>query len=209
MKPQAPLAIDVVSDVICPWCFLGKRHLDLALENIGFETDITWRPFFLDPGIPPGGIARIDYMRNKFGSDERIKELQKPLHEAGAKVGLAYEFEKVTRTPNTMDAHRLIRWAKDAGTQTDVVDRLFKLYWLEGADIGDPAVLARVSPDAARLAGDEDRDAVMDEARNAQRMGVTGVPTYIIANRYSVSGAHPPEALRSALQRARTEQVSE
>jgi predicted DsbA family dithiol-disulfide isomerase len=199
------LSIDVVSDVICPWCFLGKRHLDRALEGIGFATEVTWRPFFLDPSIPDGGISRADYMRGKFGSDERIKELHKPLRDAGAKAGLAYEFEKIAVTPNTMDAHRLIRWAKDDGGQSDLVETLFRLYWIEGEDIGDRNVLAKVSPNAARLATDEDRDTVMDEVRNAQSMGVSGVPTFIIAKRYAISGAHPPETLRGAIARAHAE----
>lgn len=210
------ITIDVVSDVICPWCFLGKRRLDKAVAGVeGIETEIRWRPFQLDPTVPKGGIPRRDYMRRKFGSDERIAELHVPLKRAGDTDGIAYAFDKITVTPNTLDAHRLIRWAQEAGRQDAMVERLFELYWLEGQDIGDASVLTKAAVDVgmdgplvAQLLGTEaDLDPVIDEINQAQRMGVSGVPTFIIAGRFAVSGAREPEVLRRAIYEAARQPV--
>src|SRR6476661_199225 len=139
------LEIDVVSDVVCPWCFLGKRKLDAAMKQVpNFDYEVRWRPFQLDPTIPPEGKSRQEYMSAKFGP-ERIAEIHKRLEQAGAEEGVAFAFDKITRSPNTLDAHRLIRWAQGSGKQSEVVDRLFTLYFCESADIGDRAVLLGVA----------------------------------------------------------------
>lgn len=204
------LRIDVVSDVICPWCFLGKRRLDKALSLIpDIESEIIFRPFFLDPSIPAEGLGRREYMVAKFG-EERLKTIHDPLIAAGKEDGVPYEFDKITRTPNTLDAHRLIRWSLLEGVQPAVTEALFMAYWNQGKDVGDRDVLVAIADangmDAGdirtRLDADTDTAAVMAEVQQAQAIGVTGVPTYIINSRYGVVGAQPAETLALALRKA-------
>jgi predicted DsbA family dithiol-disulfide isomerase len=140
------ISIDIVSDVICPWCYLGKRRLDKAISMLeGIETDIRWRPFLLDATIPKTGIPREEYLLKKFGSAERIAELHKPLKAAGDAEGIAYAFDKIKVTPNTLNAHRLLRWVYAAGKQHEMAEKLFALYWLEGQDIGNSDVLLKAA----------------------------------------------------------------
>ena len=173
-----PISIDVVSDAVCPWCFVGKRKLDVALKIIELPVEVNWRPYQLDPTIPV--------------------------------VGIHFNFDKIQRSPNTLDAHRLIRWSQSSGRQTDVVDRLFNLYFVEGEDIGDRDLLAKVAGEHGMdadgvlrgLNSDTDKQSVIDEIATAQRIGVSGVPFFIFANKLAVSGAQPPEVLVSAVQQA-------
>lgn len=205
---MAPLAIDVVSDVVCPWCFIGHRRLDKALALVsGIDVAVRWRPYQLDPSIPATGVDRAQYMANKFGSAERVAAMHERLREAGAAEGIAFRFDAIARSPNTLDAHRLVRWAGIEGVQDGVVERLFAIYFLEGGDIGDPDVLARAAADAGMdaevvrrlLATDADRAETAAEAENARQMGVTGVPCFILAGRYAVEGAQPAEVLADAI----------
>jgi predicted DsbA family dithiol-disulfide isomerase len=203
-----PLTIDVVSDVICPWCFLGKRRLDKAIELVPeAKVEVRWHPFFLDPTIPAEGIDRHAYMVKKFG-EERLKTLHDPLIEAGAKDGVPYQFDKITRTPNTLNAHRLIRWAAEAGTQAEVVEALFMAYWNQGKDIGDINILSEIAETSglkrARkdLVTDKDKLEIFSEVKQAQSMGIQGVPTFIVAQKYGVSGAQSPELLADGMRRA-------
>ena len=150
-----PVTIDVISDVVCPWCYLGKRRLARAiglLPEIQFV--VRWRPFRLDPTIPPEGVAREDYLTAKFGSIEALDESHRQLTERGREEGIDYRFDRITRSPNTVDAHRLVRWAGAEGVQDDMVERLFAAYFSEGLDIGDPAVLAALSEDVGFDAAD-------------------------------------------------------
>lgn len=208
------ITIDVVSDVICPWCYLGKRRLDKAIAMLeGVDTEIRWRPFLLDSTIPKTGIPRDEYLLKKFGSAERIAELHKPLKAAGNAEDIAYAFDKIKVTPNTLDAHRLIRWAHAEAKQHEMAERLFALYWLEGRNIGDRDVLLKAAVDlgldgslvSQLLASEADLDPVIAEINQALELGITGVPTFIIANRYAVVGAQAPEALRSGITRAALE----
>jgi predicted DsbA family dithiol-disulfide isomerase len=201
------ISVDVVSDVICPWCFLGKRRLDKAIGLLeGIKVEVSWRPFFLDPTIPKEGISRRTYLENKFG-EERLKTLYDPILAAGKADGVPYAFDKITRTPNTMDAHRLIRWSHDEGKQHDVTERLFTAYFNGGLDIGDRAVLVKIAGDAgmdeaevsAKLDNDTDVDAVNAEVERAYRMGVTGVPCFIFAQKQGLMGAQPAEVLADAI----------
>jgi predicted DsbA family dithiol-disulfide isomerase len=201
------ISVDVVSDVICPWCFLGKRRLDKAIGLLSdIKVEVNWRPFFLDPTIPAEGISRKTYLENKFGA-ERIKTLHDPLIAAGKEDGVPYAFDKITRTPNTMDAHRLIRWSHDGGKQHDVSERLFMAYFSLGLDIGDRAVLAKIAGEAGmdssdvseKLDSDTDVDAVTAEVERAYRMGVTGVPCFIFAQKQGLMGAQPAEVLADAI----------
>jgi len=207
------LEIDVISDVVCPWCYLGKRKLDAAMKQVeAFAYDVRWRPFQLDPTIPPEGIARSEYMSRKFGP-EKIAAIHARLEEAGQEEGLSFAFDKITRSPNTLDAHRLIRWAQPIGKQSDIVERLFNLYFVEGQDIGDRNVLI----DVARQAGLDvdlitrlfvegvDIVPVQEEISTAARMGISGVPFFIFGGKYAVSGAQPVDALVGVIWKAGSE----
>jgi predicted DsbA family dithiol-disulfide isomerase len=204
------VTIDVVSDVICPWCFLGKRRLDKALAALpGLEVEVVYRPFFLDPTIPAGGMDRYTYMLNKFG-EERLKTIHDPLIAAGKEDGLDYAFDKITRTPNTLNAHRLSRWALVSGVQRTVMEALFTAYWSWGQDVGSTDVLKTIATvnglhgdDIANLlATDADIAEVRQEAAMAQNIGVTGVPTFIFNRKYGAAGAQPVAALIEMIQKA-------
>ncbi len=207
------LEIDVVSDVVCPWCFLGKRKLDAAMKQVAqFEYEVRWRPFQLDPTIPPEGIDRHEYMARKFGP-EKIAAIHARLEEAGKEEGISFAFDKITRSPNTLDAHRLIRWAQSSGKQSEIVERLFSLYFVEGQDIGDRDVLINVARDngldadlVARLFIEGvDIIPVQEEMSTAARMGISGVPFFIFGGKYAVSGAQPVDALVGVIWKAGSE----
>ena len=202
--------VDVVSDVICPWCFLGKRRLDKAIAMLPeIEVEVVFRPFFLDPTIPLEGMDRHKYMADKFG-EERLKTIHDPLIAAGKEDGVPYSFDKITRTPNTLNAHRLLRWAMVAGKQRDVKEALFMAYWNEGRDIGNAIVLSSIAAkhgmDAekvmADLATDKDTEAVFGEVSQSQSMGITGVPTFVLARKFGVVGAQSAEVLADAIKKA-------
>ncbi len=201
------ISIDVVSDVICPWCFLGKRRLDKAIALLDdIKVEVSWRPFFLDPTIPAEGMSRRTYLENKFGV-ERLKTIHDPILAAGKADGVPYAFDRITRTPNTGDAHRLIRWSHVGGKQHDVAERLFMAYFNGGLDIGDRVVLAKIAGEAgmdpfeisAKLESDTDVDAVNAEVERAYRMGVTGVPCFIFAQKQGLMGAQSAEVLADAI----------
>ncbi|MCA3562551.1 MAG: DsbA family oxidoreductase [Aestuariivirga sp.] len=204
--------IDVVSDVICPWCFLGKRRLDAALAALGMDVLIRWRPYMLDPGIPQGGVDRQEYMLNKFGA-EKLKTIHDPLIEAGKELDIPYRFDLITRTPNTLDAHRLIRWAHTVDRQNDMVERLFMAYWSQGKDVGDRDVLAQCAGEAGINAQQirelldtaQDVEETKTEIQHATNIGVTGVPTFILAQSYALVGAQSPAVLVDAISRVAKE----
>jgi predicted DsbA family dithiol-disulfide isomerase len=202
--------IDVISDVICPWCFLGKRRLDKALSMLpDIKTEVVFRPFYLDPTIPSEGVDRHEYMEAKFGA-ERLKTIHDPLLAAGNEDGVPYHFDKITRTPNTLSAHRVLRWALLEGKQQAVAEALFMAYWNQGRDVGDHATLAEIAAACgmdglkvqADLATDKDSEAVLKEMAMAQKMGVTGVPTFIINRKYGVVGAQAASVLADAIKKA-------
>ena len=210
------LTIDVVSDVVCPWCFLGKRRLDSVIRAAGDGAPIAvrWRPFQLDPSIPAGGLDRRAYMKSKFNDDARLAAVHDRLADMGERVGIAYAFDRIERAPNTLDAHRLIRWAGAGDRQDAVVERLFRLYFEEGRDIGDRRLLIEVARscgmDAARVeqryAAGDDVDSVQAEIAEAQAIGVTGVPFFIFASRFGVPGAQEADVLAQAIAQARAAQ---
>ncbi len=203
-----PLVIDVVSDVVCPWCYLGKKRLEAALKGEpGIE--VRWRPFQLDPTIPPEGLDRKAYMRAKFGDGLKIGEIHARLKGLGAEVGVGFDFEAIARSPNTLDAHRLIRFATEAGLADALVERLFADYFERGRDIGDRETLNEAARAcglgdvAARLESSEGASEVREEIEAAQRIGVTGVPFFIFASKYAVSGAQSEDVLAQAIAQAR------
>jgi predicted DsbA family dithiol-disulfide isomerase len=206
------LMIDVVSDVVCPWCYLGKRRLARALaSDTGDEIPVRWRPYQLDPTIPVGGLDRKAYMRNKFGDSGRLEEVHDRLRALGAEEGVAFAFDKIERAPNTLDAHRLIRWASVNGAQDAIVEKLFSLYFEQGRDIGDRKLLVETAREAGMdhevveklLADGSDESEVRQEIAQAQSLGVTGVPFFIFASRFGVPGAQSAEVLSTAIERAR------
>jgi predicted DsbA family dithiol-disulfide isomerase len=210
MAERQTLTIDVVSDVVCPWCYLGQKRLDNAMAAAAdVDIAVTWRPFQLDPTIPPEGMDRKAYMRAKFGDEARLRDAHARLEALGAAEGIDYAFDAIKVSPNTLDAHRVIRWAgaNSPEAQNKLVRRLFKLYFEEGADIGDRAVLARAAGEAGMdaavvetlLASDADRDAVANEAATASRMGVTGVPCFLFEGKYAVMGAQDVSTLIDAI----------
>ncbi|HWA92358.1 MAG TPA: DsbA family oxidoreductase [Rhizomicrobium sp.] len=205
------MQIDVISDTVCPWCFIGKRRLARALElRPEVEFDVQWRPYRLDPAVPKGGVDRRTYMRNKFGDGPNVQAMGEALRAEGAREGIDFDFDRIERRPDTLDSHRLIRWAAAAGLQDSMVERLFGAYFLEGRDIGDAGVLEYLAADigmdsiqvAEMLSGDTDLAAVEREAKLASEMGITGVPTFIFASRYVISGAREPELLARVIDKA-------
>jgi predicted DsbA family dithiol-disulfide isomerase len=198
------MQIDIVSDTVCPWCFIGKRRLEKAMAQrpeLAFQ--IHWRAYQLDPLVPPSGMGRKAYMRAKFGDSPQAKAAGGALREAGAAEGIAFAFDAIEKRPNTIDSHRLIRWAASAGVQDDVVERLFRAYFEQGRDIGSPAVLTEIASEADMdvelveqlLASDADRELILREDTLAHEMGISGVPTFVFANKFMLSGAQDPEAL--------------
>jgi predicted DsbA family dithiol-disulfide isomerase len=211
IEPDDILTIDIVSDVVCPWCYLGEKRLEAALAEAPQPVAVRWRPYQLDPTIPAGGLDRADYMAKKFGKSGRLQTAHDNLTRLGAEVGLPFAFDKIKRAPNTLDAHRVIRWANSAGVQGKVVDRLFKAYFVEGRDIGDRGVLTDIAGECGLdaqlveklLAEGADVDLVREEIAQAQAIGVSGVPFFIFADRLGVPGAQDPSVLIGAMAQAR------
>jgi predicted DsbA family dithiol-disulfide isomerase len=205
------LQVDIVSDVICPWCYIGKRRFERALETIGgrHRVGLTWRPFQLNPDMPVDGMEREAYLQAKFGGRERSREIYARIEAAGTGEGIAFAFDRIARTPNTVQAHRLIRLGQRLDRQDEVVEALFRGYFTAGANIGDIETLvglaerAGIAPDAAEryLAGDEDREQVLGEDDSARRMGIHGVPCFILEQQHALSGAQEPAVLAEALDR--------
>jgi predicted DsbA family dithiol-disulfide isomerase len=212
MKKQ--VVIDVVSDVVCPWCYLGKHRLEAALRlRPDIEAEVFWRPYFLDPRVPRDGMARVDYLSRKFGSDERIRPAHERLSRLGREEGIEFHFERIARQPNTLDAHRLIGWAQAAGRAAPVVEKLFSLFFVEGADLTERETLLKAAaaggldPEATRrdFATDRDAAAVEKAATDAAERGISGVPFFIFNNRFAVAGAQPPDLLAAAMDKTLAE----
>ena len=208
------MQIDIVSDTVCPWCFIGKRKLELALaQRPDIPFDIRWRAYRLDPDVPRGGVDRRAYMKAKFGDSPRTSAMSDAIKAAGDSVDIAFAFDRIEKRPDTIDSHRLIRWAANDDRQNDVVERLFKAYFEDGRDIGDPAVLIEVANEAGMdgklveelLAKDADRELIEHEDALAHRMGISGVPTFIFANKYLISGAHDADKLVRVIDKTQSE----
>lgn len=194
--------LDIISDPICPWCYIGAANLTFALESLRTQPfDIHWRPFQLNPDMPPEGADRQAYLDAKFGGSGRARHIYAHVEAAATEAGLDLHLDRIARTPNTLDAHRLIRWAGAEGVQTPLVGQLFRRYFREGQDISDPEVLVAAAtatgmeePLVRRLlASDADREETRAEDAAFREMGVTGVPTFILGNRYAITGAQPPD----------------
>lgn len=215
---ERALTIDVISDVVCPWCFIGRRRLGAALARLEAEEPqlhrvVSWHPFQLNPDLPREGIDRGAYLAEKFGGQRRAAEIYDRVRAAGRTVGIEFAFEKIERQPNTFDAHRLISWAQAQGSAEEVVERLFRAYFLDGRFIGDREVLAAIAGDcglsaeAARtyLASSEGAAAIAQMDQRVRELGVTGVPFFIFDGKVAVSGAQEPAVLVSAMSEATRE----
>ncbi len=194
--------LDIISDPICPWCYIGKANLDAALAQFPEHPfTIEWHPFQLNPEMPTGGMDRKTYLESKFGGKAAAAKAYAPVLEHAEKAGLAINFEAMQITPNTIDAHRLIHWAGIEARQTFVVDLLFKAYFVEGRDIGSHEVLADIADSAemdaalvARLlASDADIADIRARDAHSREMGISAVPTFVVANQHAVPGAQPPD----------------
>ena len=206
--------LDIISDPICPWCYIGKTNLDAALAQVpDHPFTIEWHPFQLNPDMPAGGMDRRTYLEAKFGGQEGAVRAYAPVAEHAEKAGAPIHFEAMTRTPNTIDAHRLIHWAGIEQRQSLVVDLLFKAYFVEGRDIGDREVLADIADtaemDAALVTRLLESDADVDDIRardaHSRQMGVTSVPTFIVAGQHAVPGAQPPETWAKVIDEIRSQ----
>lgn len=202
------ITIDIVSDTVCPWCFIGKRRLEKALAQVAPGTDvrIAWRPFQLNPDMPDEGVDRKEYLETKFGGEAGAKQVYDAINDAGASEDIAFNFRGIPRTPNTVNSHRLIERSGHEGKQDTVVEALFKAYFLDGRDIGDIDELAKIAGEAgmdeaatrAYLESDDDVQRVRDEDAMARRMGIQGVPCFILNRKYAVSGAQDPDVFLRA-----------
>jgi predicted DsbA family dithiol-disulfide isomerase len=210
------LTVDVVSDVVCPWCYIGKRRLETALAEVkDVNVEVRWHPFFLNPWVPREGISREQYLTTKFGSVEAYDKIATRVVDAAASEGLEYHPGRVKRQPNTLDCHRLIHWAEDSGKSAAVKQRLMELYFRDGGDLTDREVLVQAAADCGldadsvrqRLGTDEDVDLVSQQAQSAAQAGVNGVPTFILGNKYGISGAQPADQLAAAIRQVAAELV--
>lgn len=205
------VTIDIVSDVVCPWCYLGKARLEQALAMTAGQADvaISWRPYRLNPDIPAEGVDHQAWLAQKFGGKANVDRAHAQIAEYGKEAGITYDFDAIKVGPNTLDAHRLLFWALQHGrdVQNKVADLLFKANFAEGRNVGDHAVLVDIAKAAGMdgdviaklLAGDADKDTVINDIETAQRMGVSGVPFFILDGKYAVSGAQMPETLAGAI----------
>jgi predicted DsbA family dithiol-disulfide isomerase len=205
------MPIDVISDVVCPWCYIGKRRLEAALAmRPEIAVKVHWRPFFLNPWIPRSGIDRKTYLETKFGSVERYAAMAGRVAKVAAEEGLSYAPDKIVRQPNTLDCHRLILWAGTAGVASQIKQRLMDLYFSEGADLSNAEVLVSAAIECGMdgdlvrrlLSTDADVDRVEAAADTAKRAGINGVPCFILGNAVVVAGAQDPRYIADALERA-------
>jgi predicted DsbA family dithiol-disulfide isomerase len=218
MTALKPLTLDVVSDVVCPWCYIGKRRLESALaelhgEEPGLPVTVRWHPFQLNPDLPAEGVDRRSYLEAKWGSAERAAQNYERVEQAARSSGLELAVNRIARQPNTLDAHRLIAWAQheDASRASNLVERLFRAYFVEGRLVGDRAELARIAQEAgydadavrAFLDSDRLRDAIADADVRARQLGIGGVQFFFFNGRVALSGAHEPGTLLDAIRLAR------
>ena len=210
------VSIDVYSDIVCPWCYIGKRKLEQALVRIGEQNVAVtpnWRAFQLNPDMPAAGMARQEYVAAKFGGPQRAQEIYARVTAVGTEVGIPFQFEKIERQPNTINAHRLIRYAGELGQQDAVAEALFKAFFLELRDIGDIAILSDIAAGAglkrdavdAYLSSDKGTESVQQEDAVARELGITGVPYFVFGGKYAVSGAQDATALVEAYRQAAQE----
>jgi len=204
------MQLDVIADAICPWCYIGHKQLDRALRQRPFAgLTLRWRPFMLDPSIPPEGIDRKTYNGSRFGSDEMLSRGTPQAIAIGAKEGIQFAFEKIARIPNTLDAHRLVRWAQEEGKAGAVMGRLHQAYFEAGIDIGDRTQLARIARAAGlddeavaeKLDSETDVTVIIEEDQAVRSLGINGVPCILVDGKYALMGAQEPANLIAVIER--------
>jgi len=210
------ILIDIVADIVCPWCFIGKRRLDRALVEVRehwpeFSHATRWRPFFLNPDTPPGGEPYLPFLEKKFGSRQAVDALFQRVRDAGAAYGVEYAFENITLRANTLQTHRLIHWAQQRGNADALVERLFTAQFQRGEPVGDPEFLVQAAAEcgypradvAAYLESAQDIDLIREDERSIRTMGINMVPTFILPDGNVVVGAEDPNVLAAAILRLR------
>jgi predicted DsbA family dithiol-disulfide isomerase len=215
LVPQkARLPIEIVNDLVCPWCYLGVRRLFRSLaRRPDLLVDLTWRPFLLNPDMPRAGMSRADYVVRKFGGEERARRLYASIAEIGRAEGVMFRFDRIRKTPSSLDAHRLVRWSARFGRADEVVEAVFAAHFTDGRDIGDISVLTAIAAScglraaAARafLASDSDLESVHADNLRAHRLGINGVPCFVVAGCHAIAGAQEPEVIERLLDVAAVE----
>jgi predicted DsbA family dithiol-disulfide isomerase len=210
--------VDIISDTVCPWCYIGKRRFEQAVAlRPNYEFQIGWRPFQLNPDMPVTGMPREEYLKAKFGGVDRADRVYEAVSAAGEEVGLAFDFRSIPQQPNTFDSHRLVRWSESAGVQDAVVEALFQGYFLDHVDVGDQSALVEIAVSCGMdgelvrdlFERDADRDLVMAEEGVARRMGINGVPCFVVDHKYAISGAQEPTVLTNVFDLALQDIVPE
>ena len=214
-RARRAFGIDVISDVVCPWCYIGKRRLSAALSRVAqrhgdVDFRVSWHPFELNPDLPAEGVDRRRYLEDKFGGRERAEEVYARVREAGASVGLAFDFERIARQPSTLDAHRLVAWAQRQGAADTLVEALFRAYFVDGVFLGERDALAAIAGAAgfgaeaagSMLAGSDGVDEVRGLESRVRELGVTAVPFFVFDDRFAVSGAQESDALAEVIEEA-------
>jgi predicted DsbA family dithiol-disulfide isomerase len=206
------MLIEIFSDIVCPWCYIGKRRLDAVLaEPDAAGVEVVWRPYQLYPGVPADGMPRDEFMRARFGDGARAGDVYRRILGEAEGVGLDLHFDRIERAPNTLRAHRLMSWAEPSGRQHALAEALFSAYFREGRDVGDPAELAALATQvgldgtgaAAMLATDDETDKVRAELDLGRSAGIEGVPCFVLAGRFAIPGAQPVDVMRQLIARAR------
>ena len=214
VPPRARLAIEVVHDLVCPWCYLGVRRLMRTLaRRPDLLVELNWRPFLLNPDMPRAGMARTDYVMRKFGGEERARRLYATITDIGRAEGVMFRFERIRRTPSSVDAHRLVRWAARFGRACETAEAVFAAHFADGRDIGDGLVLTAIAASCglnaadARifLAGEAEADAIHADNLRAHRLGINGVPCFVVSGSHAIAGAQEPEVIERLLDVAAVE----
>ncbi len=214
--PKARLVVEVVHDLVCPWCYLGTRRLIRTVRRRpDLLVELVWRPFLLNPDMPRLGMARSDYVVRKFGGEDRARRLYGSIADIGRAEGVPFRFDRVRRTPSSVDAHRLVRWSARFGRADEIVEALFAAHFADGRDIGDLAMLTAIAascgldPAAAHvmLAGDAELEGVHADNLRAHRLGINGVPCFVVGGRHAIAGAQEPEVIERLLDVAAVEMM--
>jgi len=212
-KAKTPIQVDIVSDIVCPWCWLGVRYFQKAAKQSKHEVNLTWRPYMLDPEVPEEGVPYNDYMKQKFGTDgpsDRFKAMRSALESQGPDVGIDFKFGEIPMRPNTLNAHRLLRWAQGQDLGDMASDALFRSFFTDLKDVGDHTILKEIAEEIGMdselvgelLAKEDDKNAVREEIMFFRNLGVNGVPCFIYNGQFAVQGAQPVEAHIKALEEA-------
>ena len=210
--PKQTIQVDVVSDIVCPWCWLGVRYFQKAAKHSKHDVNLTWRPYMLDPTVPESGVPYNQYMKNKFGDgpSDKFKAMREALEEAGPTVGIDFKFGEIPMRPNTLDAHRLLKWAQGQALGDAASDALFRAFFTELKDVGNPAILKEIAEEIGMdaelvtdlLSKEDDKNAVREEIMFFRNLGINGVPCFIYNGQFAVQGAQPVDAHLKALDEA-------